>query len=109
MLDLKKAFDTVSHNILVNKLRNYDISKHCVEWFKSYLSGRTHVTCVNSVTSEPSRCTCGIPQGSILGPLLFIIYINDLPSFVKNVEVCMYVDDTVLYTSSKQISTLVKR
>ena len=107
MLDLKKAFDTVSHDILVKKLSNYDISQQCVKWIGSYLSERRHITCVNGVKSESSICSCGVPQGSILGPLFFIIYINDLPRVAKNVKVSMYADDTVLYTSSKCINTVV--
>ena len=107
MLDLKKAFDTVSHDILVKKLSNYDISQQCVKWIGSYLSERRHITCVNGVKSESSLCSCGVPQGSILGPLFFIIYINDLPRVAKNVKVSMYADDTVLYTSSKCINTVV--
>ena len=86
MLDLKKAFDTVSHDILVKKLSNYDISQQCVKWIGGYLSERRHITCINGVKSESSLCFCGVPQGSILGPLFFIIYINDLPRVAKNVN-----------------------
>ena len=104
----KGEYDTVSHDILVIKLSNYDISQQCVKWIGSYLSERTHITCVNGVKSESSICSCGVPQGSILGPLFFYyIYINDLPRVAKNIKISMYADDTVLYTSSKCINTVV--
>lgn len=109
MLDLKKAFDTVNHEILIDKLSDFNLSQDCITWFSSYLSGRTHITCIKGVKSEPTICICGIPQGSILGPLLFIMYINDLPNCVSNVNVSMYADDTGLYESSKQIDTLVDK
>ena len=83
MLDLKKAFDTVHHETLIDKLKLYDLDNKCIAWFKDYLSNRSHNVSVNGISSEQADCVCGIPQGSILGPLLFIIYINDLPNVVS--------------------------
>ena len=99
-LDLKKAFDTVCHHILLSKLEQYGISDVSLSWFRSYLSGRTQCTQVNGVSSDFKDITCGVPQGSILGPLLFIIYINDLSKYVNKCEVTMYADDTALMYSS---------
>ena len=106
-LDLQKAFDTVDHAILLHKMRLYGLSDSMIEWFRSYLTDRTQCTVVNGVQSTPQTMTCGIPQGSNLGPLLFILYINYLPLCVKNSEVSLYADDTCLYYSCKDVNRLV--
>ena len=109
MLDLKKAFDTVNHAILMEKLPKYGLNVHVVNWFQSYLSDRSHITSVNGSRSNEHKSICGIPQGSILGPLMFILYINDLPKCVANVKVSMYADDTALYYSSKDVNDIVNK
>ena len=99
-LDLKKAFDTVDHNILLKKLHLYGVRGGAYDWFKSYLSNRTQYCQVNGNLSESRTIIIGIPQGSILGPLLFLIYINDLPNCLKNVDCEMFADDTQIETAS---------
>ena len=107
MLDLKKAFDTVNHSILIEKLKMYNLDDKCIKWFESYLFNRTHCTSINGVTSNRANSQCGIPQGSILGTLLFIAYINDLPQHVStNTTVSMYADDTTMYTTCKNVNEL---
>ncbi len=96
-LDLKKAFDTVDHQILLKKLHMYGVSPRCIEWFKSYLTGRKQVTVVQGTKSSPLDVACGVPQGSILGPLLFIIYINDMAEYLDQCQVSLYADDTAMY------------
>ena len=102
---MKGAFDTIDHQqlLLNNKLYNYGLDEKWVKGFKSYLEGRTQTTCISGNSSQFRPGTCGIPlrQGSILGPLLFIIHINDLPSVLKHCKVGMYADDTMLYCSGK--------
>ena len=82
-LEMAKALDTVSHEILLNKLELYGISGSTLDWFKSYLSNRDQVFVVQGYTSDPRIISCGVPQGSILGPLLLLIYINELPACLQ--------------------------
>ena len=82
-LDLKKAFDTVDHKILLEKLRKYGIRELSGDWFESYLKNRRQYCAANGYESRPRTVTCGIPQGSCLGPLLFIIYLNDFEKCLK--------------------------
>ena len=99
-LDLKKAFDTVDHAILLSKLNAYGIGS---EWFKSYLSDRNQKCFVNGFLSPNRSLSCGIPQGTILGPLLFLIYINDLPNCLEHSQARMYADDTHLTLASNNV------
>ena len=95
-LDLKKAFDTVDHEILLSKLNHYGIQGNAYKWFKSYLNKRTQICSVNGSLSSKCSLNCGVPQGTILGPLLFLIYINDLPNCLSRCQPRMYADDTNL-------------
>ena len=107
-IDLKKAFDTVDHTILVNKLERYGISDKTVKWMKDYLSNRKQRTLANWIMSSIENVTCGVPQGSILGPLMFLIYVNDVERSCSHSRVRLYADDTVLYASGTNIKTGVE-
>ncbi len=98
-VDLEKAFDTVNHHILLKKLDYYGISGIANSWIKSYLSNRSQAVMVNGVTSSQKPINCGVPQGSILGPLLFLIYINDMNEALVNCRVFHFADDTNLLFS----------
>ena len=101
MIDFRKAFDLVDHTLLLKKLKYYKISEETISWFSSYLLGRKQKVFVNNVLSESENIICGVPQGSILGPLLFLIFINDLPLEINNVLTDLYADDTTLYYIDK--------
>ena len=102
-IDLKKAFDTVDHDILLAKLRKYGVENLELTWFTSYLMNRKQFCKVNGVCSNTKDIRCGVPQGSCLGPLLFLIYINDLPFSLKKAKVTMYADDTSISYSSSSL------
>ena len=105
-IDLKNAFDTVDYHILLNKMRNYGIDGLEYRWFSSYLNNRRQFCRVNGVSSDPAEINIGVPQGSCLGPLLFLIYINDLPFALKRAKVTMYADDTAISFSSNDMEEI---
>ena len=99
-LDLVKTFDTVSHTIVLRKMELYGIGGTSLEWFASYLSDRQQKCVVKGSLSAPKKIICGVPQGSILAPLLFLLYINDLPGCLIYTKPHMYADDTILSPAS---------
>ena len=106
-IDLKKAFDTVNHKILLTKLDHYGIRGNILKWFESYLSDRKQYVFYNGISSDIKSITCGVPQGSVLGPLLFLLYINDLPNISEKVFF-LFADDTNIYYESDNLMELEK-
>ena len=98
-LDSAKAFDTVNHNILLNKLEYYGIRGVILDLFKSYLQNRPQIVKVGGITSNPMTVKCGVPHGSVLGPLLFLIYINDIHKSSEILKFHLFSDDTSIFYS----------
>ena len=108
-LDFSKAFDTVNHEILFAKLEFLGIRGVCLQWFRSYLSEREQYVVYNDTSSSKQRITCGVPQGSILGPLLFLLYINDLANASDVIFSLLFADDSNMFISGKNPNDLVIR
>lgn len=105
-LDFSKAFDTVNHDILIKKLEHYGIRGVAKSWFTSYLNNRQQTVTINNTTSDPMAITCGIPQGSVLGPLLFLLYINDFHLCSSLFDFHLFADDANLFYSHNDITLL---
>jgi hypothetical protein len=97
--DLSKAFDSISHRKLLIKLRDYGIHPSVCNWIEHFLSDRNQRVIINGSVSGWLNCTSGVPQGSVLGPLLFLLYINDLPDCVKHSQIYLYADDAKIFKS----------
>ena len=107
LMDLSKAYDCIPHQLLIAKLEAYGLHKNSLNLLADYLSGRKQRTKIGSVFSEWWKIICGIPQGSILGPLLFNIFINNLFFFVLKCDICNFADDNTMYSCNKLLSKIL--
>jgi hypothetical protein len=105
-IDFKKAFDLVNHNILREKLKIYQFDKNTLNWFTSYLSDRSQKVQIGTNISESEIISAGVPQGSILGPLLFLLFINDLPLILNHTKSDLFADDLSLSISAPNKSEI---
>ena len=108
LTDLPTAFDTIYHDILMKKLSAIGFSNHTTGWFKSYLSNQLFRVNLENCYSDPSNITCGLPQGSVLGPLLFVIYVNDIPHAVKS-NLFLYADVSCLVFQGNDVTEIEKQ
>ena len=99
-IDFKKAFDLVNHNVLLEKLKIYQFDKHTINWFTSYLSNRSQKVQIGTSISKSEIISAGVPQGSILGPLVFLLFINDLPLILNHTKSDLFADDLSLSISA---------
>ena len=105
-LDFQKAFDTVNHEILLHKLYNYGIRGISHDWFRSHLSNRLQFTVANGAILSLAKITCGVPQESVLGPLLFLPYVNDIANSVPDQNIMLFADDINSFISTANQSLL---
>ena len=106
-IDAMKAFDTVNHKILLKKAECYGITGLTLDWLRNYLTERYQCTLANNIISDRKLITCGVPQGSVCGPLLFLIYINDISNVLEHCKVSLYADDTVIYIENSNVNNAV--
>ena len=109
ILDLKKAFDTVSHSILPDKLSYYGVRGVVLKWFESCLRDRKQSVSVNGISLDLLNMMCGVPQGSILGPLIFLSFINDLPTVSKKLKFYLFAVDTNIHFDSDKLEKSKKK
>ena len=102
-IDVRKAFDTVNHNILIKKLEHYGVRGILLDWFKSLFKWEEAVCVFNGESSDLKDISCGVPQGSVLEPLLFLLYINDLPNISSKMKFFLFADDTNIYFESDDL------
>ena len=105
-IDLQKAFDTIDHAILLRKMKILGFSENVIKWFTSYLSNRVFHVNINNTLSDAGEVNCGVPQGSILGPMLFLLYVNDMAQAV-NSELYLYADDSCLLFQHKDLHIII--
>ena len=108
-IDLRKAFDTVDHVLLLRKLKCYGVSDINLSWCNNYLANRSQQTLANGIVSPSHEITCGVPQGSVIGPLFFILYVNDIQHAVTGASSQLYADDTVIFANGEDRDTAVRK
>ena len=105
LIDLQIAFDTIDHKILIEKMSCLGFHESTIKWCKSYLTNRCFIVNIGKDFSSPGKLPCGVPQGSILGPLLLLLYVNDMPQAVKS-DLLLHADDTCLMYAGKDIKMI---
>ena len=108
VLDFSKAFDTVPHDGLLSKLKHYGIDKNIWQWISNFLKNRKQCVVVDGISSSPVDVDSGVPQGTVLGPILFLLHINDLPSIVSS-KVRLFADDCLIYKQIKNNNDQIER
>jgi hypothetical protein len=103
-IDLKKAFDTIDHSILFNKLCHYGVRGIVSSWIKYYLTNKKQFVCYGGICSDYRTMLCGVPQGSIFGPILFLLYINELANISNKLKFILFADDTNVFCAGKSIT-----
>ena len=107
-LNFSKAFDTINHKLLLKKLEDYGIRDTCLNWINSYLTNRNQSVIYSGIKSSELVVKCGVPQGSILGPLLFLLYINDLANVSSVLTAIMYADDSSFFLHGLNLDNIIE-